>query len=504
MSEINLLSLFGDRKLAKTISPGSEQIGVDYIPPLTAKTEIKVQFQDDATHAAKLTASGIDVQVTLPEAFAWNDQDSVRSSGRMKDYDVKWLMDPPNQSHCGSCWAVSSTSALTDRISIAEKRKCPVLSATSVASCAVNQSGADGCQGGFPSDAGCYFEQIGVPEDSCWPYASWCSPTSTECSLPQCCNVSNTMAAARVSGDVVGQSVDCVDFRGRLGGSSCHGGSNASPGNVGACQSGSGQKSMTIYKALPGTTRSLGKGSPQDVFHRMQWNLYAGGPIIGAFMVSMDFMIGAIPSWGWKATNNIYIHASSSPNETDMTKMSPYATDPTILKFGVDSPNPASVTNAKGDDARIVSYLGLSGTETRAQIAQIAQSKLQPVEGGHAVTIVGWGEGDTKNPRYGKVRYWIVRNSWGGAWNEKGYFRIAFTDMDRDVNTTVGFDYPKALSGVLSGGATVFQVADSYHPTGAASMSLVGTVKSKPLHAVLIVAAILVLAAVAAKSRRRK
>jgi cathepsin F len=35
----------------------------------------------------------------------------------------------------------------------------------------------------------------------------------------------------------------------------------------------------------------------------------------------------------------------------------------------------------------------------------------------HAVNVVGWGtEGSTP--------YWIVRNSWGASWGEKGYFRI--------------------------------------------------------------------------------
>ncbi len=43
--------------------------------------------------------------------------------------------------------------------------------------------------------------------------------------------------------------------------------------------------------------------------------------------------------------------------------------------------------------------------------------------GGHAVVIVGWGKGYAGNPDGG---YWIVRNSWGEQWGERGYFRFAW------------------------------------------------------------------------------
>jgi hypothetical protein len=39
--------------------------------------------------------------------------------------------------------------------------------------------------------------------------------------------------------------------------------------------------------------------------------------------------------------------------------------------------------------------------------------------GGHAVTLVGYDDAE---------RYWIVRNSWGEAWGENGYFRIRYND----------------------------------------------------------------------------
>lgn len=42
----------------------------------------------------------------------------------------------------------------------------------------------------------------------------------------------------------------------------------------------------------------------------------------------------------------------------------------------------------------------------------------------HVVSIVGWGI-DAES----KTKYWIIRNSWGEIWGEKGFFRL-----ERGVN----------------------------------------------------------------------
>jgi len=40
-----------------------------------------------------------------------------------------------------------------------------------------------------------------------------------------------------------------------------------------------------------------------------------------------------------------------------------------------------------------------------------------PVSTNHAIVIIGWGKSSSTN-------YWIIRNSWGSSWGEKGYVRI--------------------------------------------------------------------------------
>lgn len=65
-----------------------------------------------------------------------------------------------------------------------------------------------------------------------------------------------------------------------------------------------------------------------------------------------------------------------------------------------------------------------------------AQPRNDRYIGGHAVNIMGWGTQDG-------VLYWLIRNSWGIDWGDRGYFRIKWDDfsiMDQAVDADIPTD----------------------------------------------------------------
>jgi hypothetical protein len=439
--QITLLS--PDDTEARGIGKISKRIGRDYFPNMNANLKIVVPFQRSEEFKTSLYASGI-TESKVPTSFSWNKPEQVKKY-RMADFDGNWIMDPPNQSQCGSCWAVSSTSAHTDRYSIARKTKMPILSATVTASCATDQQGGDGCQGGFPSDAGCFFEQIGVPADSCWPYADFCGPTASGCSTTNgdyaCCGGGGDLMAKLSTGQDDGQRVQCQDFASRR----CVSG----PGNTSQCASSGGDPQR--YKAVAGSTVSLAAGTLVDIVQRMKLNLFAGGPIIGCYNVFGDFILpSAFPDWGWKQTGGIYIHTTNSP----------YVEDPYVQTL-------YNMRNSNNPEARMISNAGIQWGDSVSDFKQNLQQYFNTQVGGHAVTIVGWDSGNAG--KLGKLSYWIVRNSWGTEWNEKGYFRIAFSDPGRDININSNMEqWINPQTNEVMGGATAWvvpaTVSTKYHP----------------------------------------
>jgi len=95
----------------------------------------------------------------LPESWDWRQVDGVNYS------------TPPRNQHipqyCGSCWAFSSTSAISDRIKIKRKAKWPdvVLAPQMMVNC-----GPGTCKGGNSHMAYAWMHNHGVTDETCQPY----------------------------------------------------------------------------------------------------------------------------------------------------------------------------------------------------------------------------------------------------------------------------------------------------------------------------------------------
>ncbi|KAH7814882.1 putative cathepsin B4 cysteine protease [Monocercomonoides exilis] len=66
----------------------------------------------------------------------------------------------------------------------------------------------------------------------------------------------------------------------------------------------------------------------------------------------------------------------------------------------------------------------------------VYQHKSGYFEGGHAVLLCGWG---VENG----LPYWLVQNSWGPAWGEKGFFKILRGSNHCEIESYVTLGVPK-------------------------------------------------------------
>jgi cathepsin F len=55
----------------------------------------------------------------------------------------------------------------------------------------------------------------------------------------------------------------------------------------------------------------------------------------------------------------------------------------------------------------------------RSGVLRLSNSVCNPNGTNHAITLVGYGQSNG-------VNYWIIKNSWGAAWGESGYIRLAW------------------------------------------------------------------------------
>ncbi len=87
--------------------------------------------------------------------------------------------------------------------------------------------------------------------------------------------------------------------------------------------------------------------------------------------------------------------------------------------------------------------------------------------GGHAVSVIGWD--DTEES-------WIVRNSWGPDWGDKGFFRIKWKDASNLGMQSLAFEVPESDTFVTLGGLRDYTVLNGTTTLGVQS-TFPGTTK---------------------------
>lgn len=289
---VNIAALRGAVLQAKP--PSQRQIGVDWVPPM-ASLSIVVPQAVSAGHSLKLRAAA------LPEAFSWRSEADVKAAGK----GAMMLQPVRNQLTCGSCWAVSAATVLSHRYSIATQ--APVnLSETYLMACQAGKGQSQQCNGGFPLEAGQFFEEGGTVSAECYPY-TWCSNS-------EACAQQGQGEAAEGSSPMIPPCGDkCVKCP--AGGPGCE----AAP-----------DTEFRVFKARAGSTKQL------VAIEDIKADVYTYGPCVGSYGVYADFLKEGATNFAKTAGVYINRQAQESPyGDADAAKQVMGFHAVTIVGWGV-------------------------------------------------------------------------------------------------------------------------------------------------------------------------
>jgi cathepsin X len=139
----------------------------------------------------------------LPGTFSWGNVNGTNFLTTIRNQHIPV--------YCGSCWAMGSSSALSDRLNIMQSKAGKVLSENmlsvqAILSCGNDITGCGTCNGGDDGPVYKYAKEYGIPGESCSNYMA----TNTQCKLsgaittankPPCytCSPSGQPACTRIT-----------------------------------------------------------------------------------------------------------------------------------------------------------------------------------------------------------------------------------------------------------------------------------------------------------------
>ena len=335
------------------------------IPPLNTVTDLS------SIPAYKPTSQGLrDLgRKTIPNFFSWTlpEYGYISKDPEELKYKLKKIREnlilPPNQSACGSCWAISTAGAVGDCFVVSGiVEKNPNLSTTYLMSCMEENGNNAKCGGGFPAYAAKYIEEFGISTNECLSY-NWCIDENNKNDETGSC-VGN------------GDKTNLND-------------------SIPSCGCECPNKKYNLYKIKNSETLIINDADNKDEaeikIKLIKNAIMNNGPVIGAFLVPQTFSFSTV---------------------NDGTKN-------TTVGYGTQ----ASLEIAEGIYMCDIDYVNSTPEQTvfvKGDNKVLGGHAIGVVGWGHSANKVSTILGKRI------VHYWVCRNSWGTEWGNKGYFKMAF------------------------------------------------------------------------------